>query len=86
MTQLYYLMQQVFRSKSERTNTSPYNTFGLALWCFTPLSTIFQLYCGAQLYWWRKLKYPKKTDKLYHIEITLVLLPINNSQATVDEK
>jgi hypothetical protein len=26
------------------------------------------------------------TDKLYHIEITLVLLPINNSQATVDEK
>jgi hypothetical protein len=26
------------------------------------------------------------TDKLYHIEITLVVLPINNSQATVDEK
>jgi hypothetical protein len=26
------------------------------------------------------------TGKLYHIEITLVLLPINNSQATVDEK
>jgi hypothetical protein len=25
-------------------------------------------------------------NKLYHIEITLVLLPINNSQATVDEK
>jgi hypothetical protein len=38
-------------------------------------------------------EFPKKTtdllqvtDKLYHIEITLVLLPINNSQATVDEK
>jgi hypothetical protein len=29
---------------------------------------------------------PQVTDKLYHIEITLVLLPINNSQATVDEK
>jgi hypothetical protein len=31
-------------------------------------------------------KVPQVTDKLYHIEITLVLLPINNSQATVDEK
>ena len=34
---------------------------------------------------------PQVTDKLDHIEITLVLLPINNSnncnsQATVDEK
>jgi hypothetical protein len=29
---------------------------------------------------------PQVTDKLYQIEITLVLLPIDNSQATVDEK
>jgi hypothetical protein len=29
---------------------------------------------------------PQVADKLYHIEITLVLLPIDNSQATVDEK
>ena len=59
---------------------------GLCL-IFSATFNIFQLYRGGHFYWWRKLKYPEKTmdlsqvnDKLYHIMLHPVHLPLTKGQ------
>ena len=56
-----------------------YTNKKLGLCCLTPLSIIFQLYCGSQFYLWRKPKYqvkttdlPQVTDNLSHIAMSRI--------------
>ena len=63
---------------------------GLGLWCFMPLSTLFQLYCGSQFYWWRKPEDSEKaidlqvTDKLYHIMLHRTMSEIRTHNCNSD--
>jgi hypothetical protein len=49
--------------------TVSYYPFGLELWCLT----IFQLYRGGQLYWWRKPEYPETVLLTYFFNTNRLL-------------
>ena len=57
----------------------------LFVWCLTPLSTIFQLYYGGQVYWWRKSVYPQALTKFIMLyRVHLAVSEIRNHNVSED--
>jgi hypothetical protein len=58
--------------------------WGLELWCLTPLSTMFQLYCGDQFYWWGKPEDQEKTTDLSQVNDKIQIHNIRLHRYKVD--
>ena len=78
---LHFCTMYILNNFSINVNTEDW---GLGLWCLTPLSTIFQLYCGGQFFLWRETEDPEKTtdlpqvtDKLHRIMLYRVYLAMS---------
>ena len=56
------------------------NISGLELWCLMPLSAIYQLYLGSQLYLKKPTDLPQVTFKLYHMMFHRVHLAMSGIQ------